>query len=227
MGQYTAVVLGSTGLVGSQLVLSLLSDPNFDRVIGLTRRPVDIPEEISGKYENWVVDFENLDEWLQSHPVEGVAFFSCLGTTKKQAGSIDAQRVVDLDFQWKFAQWAFKGNIQHYGLVSSAGANSDSSNEYLKMKGELEDLIQELSFTSKTIVRPSLLMGHREGSRLGEMLGSLILPWLCRFPILSKYKPIEGREVGHRLLEDALINLTEGTQKRKPLYELSEVFTVK
>ncbi len=72
--------------------------------------------------------------------------FSCLGTTHKQAGSIEAQRKVDLDYQYEAAQLAAGQGVRHYLLVSSFRADADSDNAYLKMKGELEKRVQNLPF---------------------------------------------------------------------------------
>lgn len=210
----TAVVLGATGLVGSELVRLLLSSDQYARVITVSRRPLNLQ---SDKLESCVVDFECLDE-IADH-IRGDVLFSCLGTTKKQAGSIAAQRVVDHDYQLQVARLAAANGVAHYCLVSSSGANSASASAYMKMKGELEDAVKQLNFQRTSFFQPSLLLGEREHMRLGESLGAVFVPWLCRLPMLQRYRPIEGREVAEKMLQ---VSLAAGSGLA--VFNLQEVF---
>lgn len=53
-------------------------------------------------------------------------------------------------------------------LVSSNGAASSSRMPYLQMKGELEDAVSALPFSNVVILRPGLIVGAREESRVAE-----------------------------------------------------------
>ena len=145
--------------------------------------------------------------------------FSCLGTTKKQAGSIEAQRVVDYDYQWQAAQLAAANGVKHYLLVSSSGANSGSKSAYMKMKGELESAVVQLGFERVSIFQPSLLVGEREDIRIGEKIGSSLLPALCKLPGLSKYRPIKGAQVAAKMVR---VSNTDGAGVSR--YVLDEIF---
>lgn len=191
-----AIVLGATGLVGSHLVRLLNNAKHIKCVVAITRRPVHYP---SNKIHNHVVDFNHLADFQEAF--QGDCFFSCLGTTRKQAGSISAQRKVDLDYQLEAAKLASDNGIREYSLVSSSGANSSSFSPYLKMKGELEDAVTELPFTQLSILQPSLLLGERSNARAAEGLGSLVLPTLCKLPGLHRYRPIEAWEVASKMVE--------------------------
>jgi uncharacterized protein YbjT (DUF2867 family) len=146
-----------------------------------------------------VVDFECLEEYRDAF--EGDILFSCLGTTLKQAGSMTAQRRVDVDYQLRAAELAAEQGVSDYVLVSSSGANAKSLSPYLKMKGELEEAVKALSFKHITILQPSLLLGERPDLRSAEKLGSLILPMLCKLPGLGRYKPIHGSQVATKMIE--------------------------
>ena len=191
----TAIVIGATGLVGRALVAQLVQNQSFERIVTLTRRAVAYD---SPKVQNHVVDFAQLArhaEWFQ-----GDVLFSCLGTTLKQAGSIAAQRVVDVDYQLAAAQLAAQQGVQHYILVSSSGADADSRNAYLQMKGELEQKVSALPFARISIVQPSLLLGERAEHRVGEQLGAWLLPLICQIPGLRRFRPIRGEEVAAKLI---------------------------
>lgn len=189
-----AIVIGATGLVGRALVDELVELEEFSEIRTLTRRPFDHP---SDKVFNYQVDFDNL---TSRHDLfKGDMLFSCLGTTKKQAGSIAAQRKVDLDYQLTAAELAAEQGVKHYLLVSSSGANAHSGNPYLKMKGELEQAVCGLPFPQISIFQPSLLLGSRPEARLGEMIGSWVMPALCWLPGLRRYRPIKGEQVAHKM----------------------------
>ena len=123
-----ALVIGATGLVGGHLVKQLTEATHISKVVTLTRRPITYH---SDKVINHVINFDNLSQY--SALFEADIVFSCLGTTKKTAGSVDAQRKVDFDYQLHAAQLAAKMGVEHYLLVSSSGANANSSSAYLKM----------------------------------------------------------------------------------------------
>ena len=209
-----AVVIGATGVVGREVVNLLAKAEHIDRVHTLTRRAADYTDT---KIENHVVDFARLEEYKDL--LQGDLLFSCLGTTKKQAGSIEAQRVVDYDYQYQAAQLAAANGVAHYLLVSSSGANAGSSNAYLKMKGELEDSTTQLGFERVSIFQPSLLIGERKDVRMGEKIGSSLLPVLCKLPGLSKYRPITGAQVAAKMVQ---VSNTDGTGLSR--YVLDEIF---
>ncbi|MEH6577093.1 MAG: NAD(P)H-binding protein [Amphritea sp.] len=192
----TAIVIGATGLVGRALVDQLADADHIISVITLTRRPAEHP---SAKVQNQIVGFEHLDDYASL--LRGDLLFSCLGTTRKQAGSLAAQRKVDLDYQYKAAKLAASQGVKHYLLVSSSGADIDSNNAYLQMKGELEQKIQALPFKRISIFQPSLLVGKRAELRVGEKLGDWVLSLLCVIPGLRRFHPIQGEQVAAKMIQ--------------------------
>jgi len=192
----TAIVIGATGLVGRALVDHLAHADHIRKIITLTRRPA---KHSSSRVRNHPVDFDHLEDHAPLFKADFL--FSCLGTTRKQAGSIAAQRKVDLDYQYRAAQLAANQGVRHYLLVSSSGANANSGNPYLQMKGELEQRVQKLAFDRISIFQPSLLIGQREEVRMGEKLGSWILPVLCTVPGLRRYRPVRGEQVAAKMVQ--------------------------
>ena len=192
----TAIVVGATGLVGQALTDQLGEADYFSKVVTLTRRPAP---HSSPKVDNRVVNFDLLGDNAELFAVD--LLFSCLGTTRKQAGSIAAQRKVDFDYQFRAAQLAAGHGVRHYLLVSASGANAKSNNPYLQMKGELEEKILALPFERITIFQPSLLLGKRREFRFGEKAGALLLPSLCIIPGLRRYRPIRGEEVAAKMVQ--------------------------
>ncbi|MCK5098434.1 MAG: NAD(P)H-binding protein [Desulfobacteraceae bacterium] len=209
-----AIVIGGTGLVGKILIDQLADADHISEVITLTRRSA---KHSSPKIYNQVINFDQMEEYAAFF--KGDLFFSCLGTTRKQAGSIAAQRLVDLEYQYKAAQLAVDNGVRHYLLVSSSGANVKSNNAYLKMKGELEERVQALSFDRISIFQPSLLLGKRAKSRMGERLGGWFLPILCVIPGLRRFRPIKGAQVAAKMVR---VSKKSGLALER--FQLDEIF---
>ena len=211
-----AVVIGATGVVGREVVNELVNRNEISEVITFTRREVDFG---SPKVINYVIDFDNIENY--SDLVSGEYFFSCLGTTKSQAGSIEKQRSVDLDYQLEFARLAQKNGVHHYLLVSSPGASIDSSSAYLKMKGELDEKVKELDFASISIFKPSLIVGDRSDFRLGEKVGIVASKLIDHVPGLKKYRSITGVEIAQKMVSEAM-----KVKNGKRSFELDELFEI-
>ncbi len=210
----TAIVVGATGLVGSELVDCLAAAEHITSIVTITRRAM---AHSSDKVRNHVVDFERLSD--HADLLNGDMLFSCLGTTLKQAKTIDAQRKVDLWYQYESAQLAANNGVAHYLLVSSSGASAKSVSPYLRMKGELEDKVQRLAFPHISIFQPSLLVGDRNQPRLGEAVAAMLMPTLCKLPGLRRYRPISGCEVARKMVSQSI-----APSEKFSLFTLDEVF---
>src|SRR5690606_25836470 len=88
------IVLGATGLIGTELIKQLIELENVTEIITLGRRTPSINHKKLRKIE---IDLERLDAYGEFF--EGaVAVFCCLGTTMRQAKSREAFRRVDFDY---------------------------------------------------------------------------------------------------------------------------------
>lgn len=209
----TANVIGATGLVGKALVQQLLNDERFDKVRIFVRRETGLKHP---KLEQLIVDFAKTETWEKQ--LAGDILFSALGTTLKQAGSKEKQWEIDFTFNLNFAQKAKEKGIENYVLVSSVGANSQSSIFYTKMKGELDEAVSKLGFQNLVILRPASLTGPRENRRMAEEISVPILNILTRF-VMKNYRPISDETVAKAMINAALLNPGD-----KKIWEGSEVF---
>lgn len=191
----TAIVIGATGLVGAELVRQLSRAAHVGRVVALTRRALaDLPPKV----ENHLVDFDRLDDYADLF--RGDLFFSALGTTRAQAGSLAAQRRVDVDYQIAAARIAAGQGVGHCLLVSAAGANARALVPYSRMKGEVEAADSAMPFARVSIFQPSVLIGPRDHSRPGEHWSGRLLGALTWVPVLGRYRPITGAEVAAKMI---------------------------
>lgn len=194
-----ALVIGATGATGKDLVNKLLEDKDFEEVHAFVRRPMNIEND---KLKSHVVDFENPEEW--QNLVKGDVAFSCLGTTLKDAGSKDAQRKVDYDYQYNFAKTAKENNVEDYVLVSAYGANPKSKIFYSRMKGELEQAVKDLHFNKITIFQPGMLE-RKDSERTGEVLGGKIIKFVNKLGICESQKPLPTDVLAQAMVNSAKI----------------------
>lgn len=208
-----ALVIGATGATGKDLVKQLLNDKDFDEVNIFVRKPVDVQND---KLKVHVVNFEKPEEWKDK--VQGDVAFSCLGTTLKDAGSKEAQRKVDFDYQYEFAKAAKENEVDDYILVSSYGADPASKIFYSKMKGELEEAVKQLHFTKITIFKPGMLE-RKDSERTGEVLGSRIIKFANKLGLLESQKPLPTD-----ILAKAMINSSKIKSNGYSSIKLGNIF---
>jgi uncharacterized protein YbjT (DUF2867 family) len=211
----TALIIGSTGLIGSQLLEILLENTNYDKVIAFVKRDTG---KIHAKLTQHIIDFDKPETYKEL--VVGDDIFCTIGTTIKKAGSKEAFRKVDFGYPQQFADFALRNGVKQFLIISSLGANKDSSNFYLKTKGEIEDFLKQSNFESVSIVQPSLLLGDRKEFRFGEKIGAFFMQTFSFVFIgnLKKYKPIESETVAK-----ALFRIAQKNKKGFSIYESDEV----
>lgn len=162
------LIVGATGLVGSLALNQALADPRVSCVVALTRRPVPTHD----KLENVIIDFAAMPAEAAWWAVDGVV--CALGTTRAVTRSSSEYRAIDHDYPLEIARHTCAHGATRFALTSSLGATSRSRFVYTRQKGELEASLKTLDFTSLTIVRPSVLGGHREERRFGEGLAQTL-----------------------------------------------------
>lgn len=209
-----AIVIGATGLVGSELIKHLLNNNDYSDVISLVRRESGVSHS---KLHEYVVDFDKPAIWKDL--VKGEVLFSAMGTTIKTAKTKDNQYKVDFTYQYETAKIACQNGVPVYVLVSAAGANSNSLNFYSNIKGKLEESIKMLPFKSIQILQPAQLDGDRKEHRAIEKTALKVMYAINRIGLLRKYRPIQGSEVAQ-----ALITVTN--KPSSGIYKLDELFAL-
>ena len=199
----TALIIGSTGLTGSFLLKILLAGDTYEKVISFVRTGNKTSHP---KLIQHIVNFDKPESYQPL--IEGNDMFCCLGTTIKKAGSQEAFEKVDFSYPIQFARIAVEKGIKQFFIISSLGANSESSNFYLKTKGKCEEGLRKLPFQSTSIFRPSLLLGNREEFRLGEKIGEYVMKIASIFLIgkLKKYHAIKAKKVAYAMFKIAQKN---------------------
>lgn len=194
----TLLILGGSGLVGSQLVEAALRHPLVETVVAPTRRPLRARPGLL----NPQIDYAQLPEqalWWRTDAV-----LCALGTTLKLAGSREAFREVDYHYVIGAAQLAQQAGTPTFVLNSSLGAKVNARSFYLRVKGETEHELAQLGFCSLSLVRPSLLEGGaRPEARPAEATGLWLMKRL-RAAIPPRYRAVSTQSVAECMLAQAL-----------------------
>jgi uncharacterized protein YbjT (DUF2867 family) len=203
-----AIVFGASGLVGKALVEQLCKSDRYGTVKIFVRKGIGFGND--AKVSEIVTDFDKLNE--QPEAISGDDLFICIGTTIKKAGSVKRMEEIDRDLPIQIASIAAGNSVANLAVVSSVGADPESSNSYLRIKGEMEKGLMKLKFQTVIIARPSILLGKRGERRPLEEISKTMMKILGVFLIgrLAKYRAIEATAVAAALIKS--INDKTGLQ---------------
>jgi uncharacterized protein YbjT (DUF2867 family) len=204
---YKAVIIGASGLIGRNLVNQLLLSKDYTEVTSLARKKVPIH---SSKLKQIIIDFDHLEDYEDE--INGNVIFCCLGSTRKKTPDLAEYHKIDHDYTVKMAEIGEKNGVSQFHLVSSIGADENSMNFYLKMKGETERDIKGKKYKSIHIYRPSVLVGPRTESSRMERLTIKIMLLLNPLLVgpLRKYKTIAAKTVAAAMFKQSLKRSEQG-----------------
>ena len=214
----TALVFGSSGLIGGHLLYQLIKNDNYNKIKLFVRSEISVNEP---KIEIIKTDFNYLENHKQD--IKGDDCFFCIGTTKQNSPDKNEYQRVELEIPKKIAQIARSNSVNSFIFVSSIYANPKSSGDYVKFKGLVEEELKKLNFSNLGILRPSFLMGNRKENRTGEKIGILtfrLLSPLLLGPI-KKMKPINSEKVAKAMIKIANENLRKTTFESDEIVEIS------
>ncbi|WP_026950343.1 NAD-dependent epimerase/dehydratase family protein [Algoriphagus mannitolivorans] len=212
-----ALITGTSGLVGMQLLHQLLKEAHYDFILSLGRRKLALKHQKLIQIEG---DMFRLKDWDWEEKVKEQALggeyagflqeikekkaiihaYSSLGTTIKVAGSKERFYAVDHDLVIGFGEWAKSLGASKFLYVSAMGANPHSSIFYNKVKGETEDDLKSLKFDYLGLFRPALLLGNRHEFRLGEQIASIVMKPLVWLKLFKNYRPIYAHQVAEAMV---------------------------
>ena len=210
----TALVFGSSGLIGGHLLNQLIKNDNYNKIKLFVRSEPVINEP---KIEIIKTDFNNLESC--KYNIKGDDCFFCIGTTKQNSPNKNEYQKVELDLPKEIAKIAKDNLIKSFIFISSIYANQNSSGDYVKFKGLVEEELKKLNFSNLGILRPSFLMGDRKEKRVGEKIGILTFRLLSPLLLgpLKKMKPINSEKVAKAMIKIANENL------EKTIFESDEI----
>lgn len=209
-----ALLAGATGLVGNLLLNELLQHKLYQKVIVVSRRPININHP---KLEVKIVDFDQLDTISFTDKIDEC--FCALGTTQKKSGK-EGLKKVDYEYVLKLASLCKKENIVKMLVVSSNGANPKSMFFYMRTKGLMEQDVKAAGIPISYVLRPSLITGKRNEVRLAETIGSYLYKILEPIMVgkLRKMRAVSAIKISR-----CMINMAQNQQKGHFVIESDEI----
>ena len=213
----TALIFGSSGLIGSHLLDLIVNDNNYSKIKLFVRSE---PVNTSPKIEIIKTDFNNLKNHKDS--IVGDVCFFCIGTTRKNTPDKNEYINIEYNLPIEVAKIAKSNSVNYFVYVSSIAANTNASGLYLRNKGRAEEELKKLNFLKLSIMRPSILLGTRKEKRVGEKIGIFAMKTLSPLFLgkMKKYKPVKAKYVAKTML-----NVIQNDYQ-KTIFESDEIIEI-
>ncbi|MFO1254196.1 MAG: NAD(P)H-binding protein [Sphingomonadaceae bacterium] len=213
MSKPTRIALvGATGMIGMSLIRLAVGRSDI-RIIGIARREAKLPP--GARMEMLIAPPEGWADAIAAANADVLVL--ALGTTWRKAGKDEAAfRAVDQDLVLQCARAAKSLGLRQMISISSVGADSESRNFYLRVKGEVEQQLGRVGIPRLDIIRPGLLRGAREELRPGERMAMIASPAADLFlhGQYSKYRSIRAD-----LVARAIVGLTREKMAGRFVFE--------
>ena len=155
------LVVGASGLVGSN-ILEHLENGDSKITLLLRRRLED-----KAHLKQIITEFDNIDNLDETQAVDEVyiaigkklSLVELLYLKKSKRKEFE---LVDFHYIRNIALFAKKLGAKSLGLISAVGANENSRNIYLSVKGKIEKEIISMGFEKLVIAQPGHLLGKRQ-----------------------------------------------------------------
>ncbi|WP_417362252.1 NAD(P)H-binding protein [Galbibacter sp.] len=193
----TAIILGATGLTGNSLLLQLLEDDRYSRIVLFSRKSTGIQHP---KIHEYFIDLFQLSNYKSVFKADDV--FCCIGTTKAKTPNKDTYKAIDYGIPVSAAELCKKNNIPTFIVISSMGSNEKSKLFYNRTKGLMEQKVLKFDIKKTHILQPSLIEGNRKEKRFGEWIFkqlSKAMPLLKVGP-LKKYQPVSENKIAKAMV---------------------------
>lgn len=192
-------LVGATGLIGRSVIEQCVGRANI-RLFCLARRESKLPP--GACMEMVIADTPEWGGLLERAQPD--VLINALGTTiRKVGGDRDAFAAIDRDLVDRTARAAQRAGASRMISVSSVGADANSKNFYLSIKGQAERNLMQIGFERLDVFRPGLLLGKRQDDvRLGERIGMVASPVadLLLHGKYRKYRSIHAETVARAAL---------------------------
>ena len=198
-----AIVTGTTGYVGEGVLLAMLNDERFEKVLSVSRRPCG---HTHPKLEELIVpDFMELREDDERLSGYDVVFFSAgitsVGTPK------DVYQVISHDIPVHFASIMPEKASMTFIYVSGAGTSDKGRQHWQKVKSSTEREINAMGFRHAFGWRPMLMVPYKgqHDKQLRAQKAAMVLYPLVR--LLRQYNSMSE-------MCNAIVNVTENGYRK-------------
>ena len=219
---YSAIVLGSTGNVGRQILKLLVGSSAVKQVVVLNRRQTDEFKGITKVQEVVVPDMNHLAEAAERAARDAVATigFCSIGVGKGSRKMPDAEvRKVEVQYSEAFAKGCKVGGVLSLGLLTAAGVDANSSFKYVRIIGEKEKAVIGVGIPTLSVFKPSVIFGNSNTPVYLQYLFPAV-QWF----LPSRYHAIHKNELARAMIEGTQNALAElrGGELSTPVVRIYE-----
>jgi uncharacterized protein YbjT (DUF2867 family) len=211
MQPYSAIVLGSTGNVGRQIVNLLTASLVVKQVVVVNRRRTDGFGVKLKVREIVVPDIDKLAEAVEgaTREVGATVGFCAIGIGKGSRNMPDAEvRKVEVRYPENFAKGCKAGGVLSMGLMTAAGSDIKSWFSYVRIIGEKEKAVTDVGIPTLGIYKPSVIFGNSNTPSYLQYIFPAV-QWM----IPSRYHSIYKNELARAMIEGTQKALAELQQK--------------
>ena len=199
----TAIILGASGLTGGLVLQKLIKDERYDTIKLFSRSKI---EGLPNKVKQFIGNLLELNQFKDDFTADEV--YCCIGTTAKKTPNKTLYKKIDCGIPVAAAKLSKANNIPTFLVISAMGANKNSNVFYNKTKGEMEHKVLQQQLKKTFVLRPSLIGGDRQESRLLEKIGLVIFKVIQPLFIgkLKKYKIVNAETIAEAMIHLANTN---------------------
>ncbi|GAA4243405.1 NAD(P)H-binding protein [Winogradskyella damuponensis] len=193
----TAIILGASGLTGGFVLQKLIEDERYDTIKLFSRSKI---EGLPDKVQQFISDLLELNQFKTDFTADEV--YCCIGTTAKKTPDKTLYKKIDFGIPVAAAKLSKENNISTFLVISAMGANKNSTVFYNKTKGEMENSVLKQQIKNTYVLRPSLIGGDRQETRLLEKIGLVIFKVIQPLFIgkLKKYKIVNAETIAQAMI---------------------------
>ena len=192
----SAIVLGASGVTGTELMKLLIEDKEFDQIIVISRSKGKL---VHPKIKEIITDLFHLEQ-IASECYADV-LFCCIGTTKAQTPDKTTYKAIDYGIPIQAAKIAKVNGINTFIVVSALGANPNSTIFYNRTKGEMERDVLAQNLKKTYLLQPSLIdfLRDRWVEKAGVYFMRVINPLLIGS--FRKYRSIKPKTIAKAMMQ--------------------------
>ncbi len=211
----TAIILGATGLTGNISLQKLIEDDRYDSIKLFSRSKM---EGLPKKVTQFVGDLLKLEQFKAEFTADEV--YCCIGTTANKTPNKTLYKQIDYGIPVNAAMLSKENNINTFLVISAMGANKKSSVFYNKTKGEMEYDVLQQNIKNTFVLRPSLIGGERNESRILEKIGLVVFK-IIQPLFIGKFK--KYRIINAESIAQAMINLANNTTNAEVIITSNDI----
>lgn len=177
------ILTGATGYVGEGVMLCLLRNPKVDKLLSVSRKPVeieryDLSADEKNKLEEYIIpDFMSLQAG-DKHFVGYDAVFFIAGITSVGTDK-NLYRRISYDIPTHFADIMPDKEKMTYIYLSGAGTDPQGKQWWMPIKGATEQYIQTIGFRHAFAYRPAMMNWAKGQKKIQAMQ----YPFIVFYPL--------------------------------------------